>query len=357
MTKQEFLDRAREKHGYKYKYPNIGDRIVSTDEIDIIYNGVLYRQKVSKHLTLGRCPEKNTPLKTTEQFIKEAEEFWGKGKYDYSLTEYKGALKKVKIIYDGVVFEQVAISHLSMAPENNMNHDYFIKKSKDKWGDKYDYSLTKYINSKSKVKIIYNGVIYEQTPSNHLLYAPENINLSIRKTTAQFIKEANIIHDNKYIYDKTNYTKNQEKVIITCMIHGDFTQRPLSHLQGNGCPSCSESKGEKEIAKFLNKYKINYSRQHKFADCKNVFELPFDFYIPSLRTCIEFDGKQHYEPISHFGGISAYELLKVNDKIKSEYCEDNYINLIRIRYDQIDNIYNILWESLKYLIKTKKTSF
>ena len=42
MTKYEFLEKARQKHGYKYHYPNLSDKILSTDDIDIIYNGVLY---------------------------------------------------------------------------------------------------------------------------------------------------------------------------------------------------------------------------------------------------------------------------------------------------------------------------
>jgi hypothetical protein len=354
MTKQEFLDRAREKHGYKYKYPNLSDKILSNDDIDIIYNDVLYKQKVVKHITLGRCPEKNTPKKTTEDFIREAEEVWGKGKYDYSLTEYNGALRNIKVIYDGIVFNQIASTHLRSAPELNMNRDWFIKRSQDKWGkDKYDYSLVEYKHCKSKVKIIYNntGEVFEQTPHLHLYRAPENIKLAVRKTTEQFIKEANIIHDNKFNYDKTDYVKNQIKVTITCPIHGDFSQIPLSHIQGSGCPNCNESKGEKEIARFLNKYDINYDRQYKFPDCKNIFQLPFDFYIPSMRTCIEFDGEQHFKPIDHFGGLKAYELLKINDKIKSDYCEDNYISLIRIRYDQIDDIWRILWDNLKTHIK------
>jgi hypothetical protein len=58
----------------------------------------------------------------------------------------------------------------------------------------------------------------------------------------------------------------------------------------------------------------------------------FDFYLPKYRTVIEFDGKQHYEPMEYFGGIESYERLKINDKIKSDYCEENYIDLIRIRY-------------------------
>ena len=45
MTKQEFLDRAREKHGYKYQYPTLDDKILSNDDIDIVYNNVLYNLK------------------------------------------------------------------------------------------------------------------------------------------------------------------------------------------------------------------------------------------------------------------------------------------------------------------------
>ena len=298
---------------------------------------------------------KNTPTKTTEEFISEAKEVWG-DKYDYSLSEYSGALNKVKIIYDGIIFEQVAISHLKkMAPEDNSNQDFFIKKSKDKWGDKYDYSLVDYVNCKTKVKILYNGDVYEQTPNGHLSNAPENIKYSVRKTTEQFIKESNIIHDNKFNYDKTIYLTDREKVTITCIKHGDFNQRPNHHLKGVGCPNCNESKGEKEIVNFLNKYDINYDRQYKFSDCKNIFQLPFDFYIASMRTCIEFDGEQHFLPLSFFGGQEALDKLKINDKIKSDYCEDNYISLIRIRYDQIDDIWRILWDNLKNHIKVKKT--
>jgi very-short-patch-repair endonuclease len=352
MRKEEFLEKARNIHGYKYLYPELPNKITYKDSIDVLYKDILYQQSVSKHL-LGRCPEKNTPRKTTEQFISEAKEIWG-DKYDYSLVEYKSALKKVKIIYDGVEFEQIASSHLQgLAPELNMNQDWFIKRSKDKWGDKYDYSLVDYKNCKEKVKIIYKktGEIFEQTPHLHLYRAPENIKLAVRKTTEQFITDSNQIHDFKYSYGKSKYIKNQIKVIITCPIHGDFEQTPLSHLQGCGCPNCNESKGEKEISRFLDKNNISYYRQHKFDDCRNIHSLPFDFYISKFRTVIEFDGKQHFQPIEHFGGLESYERLKINDKIKNDYCEENYINIIRIRYDQIDDIWKILWDNLKNYIR------
>ena len=94
MTRIEFLEKAHNQHGYKYKYIDLSDKLILSDRIIIEYNNVKYEQRVSKHL-MGKCPEKNTPPKTTEQFISESKEVWG-NKYDYSLTEYKGALEKIK---------------------------------------------------------------------------------------------------------------------------------------------------------------------------------------------------------------------------------------------------------------------
>lgn len=53
-------------------------------------------------------------------------------------------------------------------------------------------------------------------------------------TTEEFIKKANIIHNNKYVYNKTNYVNNKTNVLITCTMHGDFEQAPNNHLKGWG---------------------------------------------------------------------------------------------------------------------------
>jgi hypothetical protein len=76
---------------------------------------------------------------------------------------------------------------------------------------------------------------------------------------------------------------------------------------------------------------------------KNLNNSIFQFYLPSKRTVIEYLSKEHY-------------LIKDLDKKKEDYCEDNYIDLIRINYSQFDDIYKILWENLSDYIKTKKTS-
>ena len=238
MTRLEFLEKAHNIHGYKYEYLDLSDKIKVSDTIKVRFDEIVYYQKVIKHLN-GRCPEKVLYKKTTEEFILEAKEVWG-DKYDYSLTKYEGALNNVKVIYNGIVYEQRAKSHLEgLAPEFRKN-------------------------------------------------------------------EESILNDtlNKYDLD-----------------------------------------GEKEIISFLKKFKMEFEYK------TTLNKIQFDFYIPSNRTIIEFDGIYHFEPVDILGGLKTYNKMKVNDKIKNDYCEDNYLNLIRIRYDQSDDIYQILWDSLKIYIK------
>ncbi len=126
MKKMEFLEKARNIHGYKYNYLNLSDKVTLNDKIDIEYKGEVYNQSISKHL-MGRCPEKIIKRKTTEDFILESKKIWG-NKYDYSLTEYTGALNNIQIIYNGIVYEQRASSHLlGLAPEFRNNEESLLR--------------------------------------------------------------------------------------------------------------------------------------------------------------------------------------------------------------------------------------
>lgn len=57
-------------------------------------------------------------------------------------------------------------------------------------------------------------------------------------TTQLFIERANVKHENRYSYEKTLYIRGDDKVIITCPVHGDFEQQASSHLEGRGCRKC-----------------------------------------------------------------------------------------------------------------------
>ena len=155
------------------------------------------------------------------------------------------------------------------------------------------------------------------------------------KTTDEFIKESNLIHNNKYMYP-VDYISSSIKIKIICPIHSEFRQTPNKHLSGQGCPKCKESKGEKQITKILNEKNIQYETQKTFEGCKYKGLLKFDFYLPNINTCIEFDGEQHFRNFKFEKTDEKLKIRQLRDKIKTDYCEDNNIRLIRIKYN--DNI-------------------
>jgi very-short-patch-repair endonuclease len=218
-----------------------------------------------------------------------------------------------------------------------MDTDSFLIKAKNVHGDKYYYSLVDYKGSLKKIKIICkeHGV-FETNTSTHLKgsICPKCFLNKLSSNTEKFLKKAKEIHGDKYDYSLVEYKKNNLKVDIICKKHGLFKQTPNNHLFNNGCPICKESKGEKEISKILKNKNINYLMEYKFDDCKNIIALPFDFYLPNYNICIEYDGQQHFKVIEIWGGKDGLERRKENDKIKTEYCKQNNIELIRIRYNE-----------------------
>jgi len=118
-------------------------------------------------------------------------------------------------------------------------------------------------------------------------------------------------------------------------------------VKKTGCPVCAtkESKGAIAITEFLKMHNMTFKKEHKFTDCKDKAPLPFDFAVMDsdrLILLIEFDGKQHYKPVERFGGKDTFISQQRRDKIKTEYCLKNNIPLLRIKYNQVKNIDEIL---------------
>ena len=71
-------------------------------------------------------------------------------------------------------------------------------------------------------------------------------------TTESFIAEAKEIYGDRYDYSKVDYKNRDNRVVVTCPVHGDFQVYAREHLDGKGCPKCE--KGEKFIAKLKEKF-------------------------------------------------------------------------------------------------------
>lgn len=152
------------------------------------------------------------------------------------------------------------------------------------------------------------------------------------------------------------YTKDHETyVIYQCEEHrkNGKQEMSLSHFKASArpCRFCSESSGEIKVSNYLIRNNITFSKEKRFDDCKDVRKLRFDFYLEDLNTIIEYDGKQHFYPVTFWNGADATSMLKKNqsrDKMKDDYCKSHGIRLIRIPYTQYNNIEKILDRELKY---------
>lgn len=287
--------------------------------------------------------------------------------YSYDKVIYHNARTNVRITCPTHGdFDQLPYNHLSgkgcpicginrLKEKFSKSREKFIEESRQKHGDKYDYSVVDYKNDSTKVEILCpeHGSFY-QRPNKHLRGSgcpscrTKNSANTFRKKYSEFFPErSNKIHNNKYDYSQVDYKNNIENVKIVCPTHGVFSQRPSNHLLGKGCLKCAQSHGERKIETYLINHDINFETQKKFDDCINKIKLSFDFWLIDHNILIEFDGEQHYKPVGYRGGVEKLEYTIKCDNIKNDYCLKKGIKLIRISYKDISDIDHILDKIIK----------
>ena len=122
-----------------------------------------------------------------------------------------------------------------------------------------------------------------------------------------------------------------------------YQSRYLLSMGVNNCGCETRSQGELEIRNILSNNVIDFKEQHSFDDCLSPKgrKIRFDFAImrnEAVIGLIEFNGKQHYEPIEFFGSKERFELQQQIDGIKRNYCASNNIPLLEIHYKQLGRI-------------------
>jgi hypothetical protein len=293
-TLETFLTQAKEIHRDKYDYSKVEWKNTRTPITITCPTHGEFSQVPQNHIRLkcgcrkcGREIAKSKVNKyNTIYFIEYAKEIHG-NKYDYSMSKCFYATDNVEIICPvHGKFEQSANQHLQghgcpkcnfdqMAKDRSMGKEFFINKSKELFGEKYDYSKVEYINGQKNVRLI-------------------------------------------------------------CTIHGEFEVTPNNHLsKKSGCPICNESKLERELAFILDKQNIKYERFKRF---KWLGRQSLDLYLPEYNIAIECQGIQHFKPVDFAGkgkewANQSFKETKKRDDIKLKKCISNNIKMIYI----IDN--------------------
>jgi glutaredoxin len=264
LTKEQFIKRAIDKHGNKYRY----DKLIyfgMGKKVEIFCNkcGIYFWQRAGDHLSGSGCKICGGVLVyDTASFILNALKIHGI-KYNYDNVTYIGTDEKIKIYCNACnkYFSQTPNAHINgkqgcprcaninTGIKQTMTLEEFIERAKKTHGDKYSYSECEYIDAHEKVKIYCNTCkrFFQQRAYCHL--QGEGCNICGRKKAAKsntlekekFIAKAKKKHGNKYNYDKVVYIANHSKIEIFCnTCKKVFWQEPAAHAgkSGEGCPYC-----------------------------------------------------------------------------------------------------------------------
>ena len=162
------------------------------------------------------------------------------------------------------------------------------------------------------------------------------------------------INPNEY----KNAHEHNIKILCGCCGENIFTTSYRNYKKGQKrCAFCSSSMSlqEKYIYDYLEKCNISFIFQKTFPDLKDIKYLIYDFFLPEYNLCIEYDGEQHYN--THFyetmpiNPLSTFELTQKHDQMKTQYCIDNNIELLRIPYWSENHIEEIIQEKLEEIGK------
>lgn len=212
--------------------------------------------------------------------------------------------------------------------------------------------LGEYVHTDIDIKMKHNicGEEFESKPHNFLSGSRcPKCNGGVRKKTTEYYKDEikELVGDEYEFLDE--YKGNNKKSRYKHKECGRvFVTTPNSfRYQTTRCPHCYlSSKGESRIKDLLENLSIEFIQQKTFDDLRHRSKLRFDFYIPSLNLCIEYDGKQHFKPVEIFGGLEEFELTKKRDAIKNQFCKEKNIHLLRIPYT-VRNIEKMVESTLK----------
>lgn len=369
-TQDEIIEKFKEVHGDFYDYSKVVYKGINV-KVEIIcpIHGSFW-QTPNAHLKHD-CPKCSKVAKLDlNEFLKRAYALYG-DIYDYSLvhidksTNYKNLITVIcrkhgpfqVSIYNFLNQNSTCPKCREEAAQEKRDRDFkeFLEKSQEIHGNKYDYSRVVWQNMSTPVEIIcpIHGS-FMQVPSIHM--AGANCDKCVREAAKinkeKFIEKSIKIHGIKYDYSKVEFINMNTPVEIICPIHGSFWVTPADHLyankgKGRGCPLCNESSGESRIRAWLENNNIVYDKYKKYEGLTDKRAMNTDFYIESCNLAIEYQGQQHYIPVT-YGVLSAEEAkqtleeVKKHDKIKEDYFKNSDINLLCIHYKDYKKIDKIL---------------
>lgn len=160
---------------------------------------------------------------------------------------------------------------------------------------------------------------------------------NVEEAVLSYIRQE-LLKEGYTLLSKT-YINSRTKILVECPKRDRYSVTWNDWRSSKArCPICQEFKGEKKLRKILKKIypgQVLMSQDNLgFLERQRV-----DFSIRDLSLAFEYDGKQHFEPVT-FGGMTEEQAIEVFlyiqdcDKRKNKLCEENGYILVRIRYNE-----------------------
>jgi len=315
---EPFIRAAKERFGDDFSFPNIERQYVNNktyitvrcnkcgyefsrrpnDLLSDKFNECKNCKHIEKLENRNKLKIKKTNKRHSvgkEEYIKRFREKFGDSITPF-MDEYKNTQSEIhfKCNQCGYIFKRRPHNCLDSdgCPKckrvNNQKYtnDIFIEKAREIHGDKYDYSKVNYVNSDTKVCVICHekdkfgdehGEFYV-TPHSHIgsmRSGCPKCSGKFRKDTEYFIKEAKLVHGDKYIYDETEYVSALKNIKVICPTHGPFSIKPNDHLNGKGCKKCGyETVSDKlsiSFDEFIERATVIHNNKYDYSkvDLKN----------------------------------------------------------------------------------------
>ena len=255
-----------------------------------------------------------------------------------------------------------------MSKSDKLTHDEFVEKLKNH--AEYIEVIGKYINNKTPILVrnkitgkehtvrpdtIFNTKEPFKTENRKIRETAltEEARLKIITTTPQKhnktlddinkkLKERDVDNLYELNFEATKYINNKmSTIVLKCLrCDNEFNISYVNLCAGKGCPICNklarqESKNVKKIKLILEKYSIPYETEYKINECKHERVLPFDFAFENGKKLLEYDGEFHDNGYNN--NKESLSEVHLHDSIKTNFCKENNIPLLRLRYNDFDN--------------------
>lgn len=215
----------------------------------------------------------------------------------------------------------------------------FIEKARAVHGDRYGYGCVVYVRNSDKITITCKKHgDFEQIPNGHLegkgcaKCGSESMAIKqSQESKDNFIEKAIAAHSDRYDYDRVVYVNSKEKVIITCVKHGDFEQTPSSHLSGNGCVKCgfeemAAKKTQKAKDVFFEKAREKHGDRYSYEHV--VYVRSGDKVIITCKNHGDFE----QVPYSHLDGNGCPSCPARRDQPTNLYLMRNGLGKVKVGY-------------------------